>query len=236
MISATPSPFARMNRIALIEKGVPFELRNEIPWYVTPFTAFTHFPTLTPNDRHKDTETPKHNPLEKLPILLFSDGRDPVYDSSHIQEYIVQKYADKAPRLLTGDVDTDLQARQIQTLAQGVLDAFVLAFFETSRPQEKQSEEWMARQQRKIDGGMKAFDGLAAKRRPEGSQYLLADQFTIADIAVVCAVAQINFAGLREGWKEKYPALAKYWEGLEARESFQQTTPKMFDIKTDTVV
>jgi hypothetical protein len=25
------------------------------------------------------TETPKYNPLEKLPILLFPDGRAPVY-------------------------------------------------------------------------------------------------------------------------------------------------------------
>lgn len=28
LISATPSPFARMNRIALHEKGIPFELKN----------------------------------------------------------------------------------------------------------------------------------------------------------------------------------------------------------------
>lgn len=55
MISATPSPFARMNRIALHEKGIPFELQNEIPWHV-------------------GSETPKYNPLEKLPILLFPDS------------------------------------------------------------------------------------------------------------------------------------------------------------------
>lgn len=55
MISATPSPFARMNRIALHEKGIPFELQNEIPW-------------------HGTTETPKYNPLEKLPILLYPDS------------------------------------------------------------------------------------------------------------------------------------------------------------------
>lgn len=47
MISATPSPFARMNRIALLEKGIPFELQNEVPWDST-------------------TVTPNHNPLEKV--------------------------------------------------------------------------------------------------------------------------------------------------------------------------
>ncbi len=32
LISATPSPYARKVRIALAEKGIPFELRTEVPW------------------------------------------------------------------------------------------------------------------------------------------------------------------------------------------------------------
>lgn len=65
-----------------------------------------------------------------MPILLFSDGTEPVYDSAQIQEYIVQKFADNSPRLITPDVDTDLKARQIQTFSEGLLDAFVLLFWE----------------------------------------------------------------------------------------------------------
>lgn len=30
LISATPSPYARINRIAMIEKGIPFELQSEV--------------------------------------------------------------------------------------------------------------------------------------------------------------------------------------------------------------
>ena len=30
--SATPSPYARKVRIALAEKGLPFELLTEVPW------------------------------------------------------------------------------------------------------------------------------------------------------------------------------------------------------------
>jgi glutathione S-transferase len=45
LISATPSPYARKNRILMLEKGTPFELKNEIPW-------------------HSTTETPQYNPLE----------------------------------------------------------------------------------------------------------------------------------------------------------------------------
>lgn len=46
LISATPSPFARKVRIALHEKGLPFELLTEVPW-------------------DKSTSTPRYNPLEK---------------------------------------------------------------------------------------------------------------------------------------------------------------------------
>jgi glutathione S-transferase len=49
-------------------------------------------------------------------------------------------------------VDLDLQARQLQVLAEGLMDAFVLSFFEAKREEGKRSAEWMARQDRKIDG------------------------------------------------------------------------------------
>src|ERR1700760_4831926 len=110
LISATPSAFARINRIALMEKGIPFELKNEVPW-------------------NKETETLTHNPLEKLPILIFDDG-SAIYDSMMIQEWIVQKYADKGPPLLPEGQDAGFQARQIQTLSNGHMDAMVLTFFE----------------------------------------------------------------------------------------------------------
>jgi hypothetical protein len=51
LISATPSPYARKVRIALAEKSLPFDLVTEVPW-------------------NEDTQTPRYNPLEKLPVLL----------------------------------------------------------------------------------------------------------------------------------------------------------------------
>lgn len=197
----------------MLEKGIPFELKNEVPWDST-------------------TQTPTYNPLEKLPILLFDDGREPVYDSSHIQEYILQKYADKGPSLLPGDIDLDLKARQIQVLAQGLMDAFVLINFEKSR--EHSSAEWEARQNRKTDGALNAFDELA-KNRPKGSDYLIGDRLTIADIAAVCGVGQVEFGGIRPNWKTDYPNLKTYWETLDAQKHFADTRPVMFDMKDKVV-
>jgi glutathione S-transferase len=110
LISSTPSPYAGKNRIALLEKRTPFKLQTEIPW-------------------HNTTETPKYNPLEKLPILVFDDGRAPIYESWYIQEYIVQKYRDKGPRLMPEEIDEQMEVRRIQILADGACDAMGLGFF-----------------------------------------------------------------------------------------------------------
>lgn len=56
LISATPSPYARKNRIALLEESIPFSLRSEIPW-------------------ESGTETPQHNPLEKAARLALRRRR-----------------------------------------------------------------------------------------------------------------------------------------------------------------
>ncbi|KAH7076297.1 glutathione S-transferase domain-containing protein [Paraphoma chrysanthemicola] len=211
LISATPSPFARMNRIALTLKSIPFTLKNEIPW-------------------ESDTETPKYNPLEKLPILLFPDGRKPVYDSAHIQDYIVAKYADREPKLITGDVDQDLEIRQIVVLSEGCLDAIVLNRWEGRRDAAVQSKLWMDRQNRKIDGAMRAFNDMVVERQNAGKDYLVGEELTIADIAAVVTVGWVEWAGLREGWGEKYPVLKRWFDGLDARKEFAETRPVMFDL------
>ena len=216
LISATPSPFARMNRIALTLKRIPFTLQNEIPWEST-------------------TATPQYNPLEKLPILLFPDGRAPVYDSAHIQNYIVEKYASSGPRLLTGDLDADLAARQVVVLCEGAMDAVVLNNWEKRRDEGARSVRWMERQDRKVDGAMRAFEEMVGKVRGKGETYLVGGVYTIADIAVVCAVSFVDFVGVRHGWRELYPRLAEWVAEFEEREEYVQTRPVMFDLKEDVV-
>jgi glutathione S-transferase len=216
LISATPSPFARMNRITLALKNIPFHLKNEIPW-------------------ESQTETPKYNPLEKLPILLFPDGRAPVYDSAHIQEYIVRKYEDRAPRLITGEIDADLEIRQIVVLSEGCLDAIVLNRWEGRREASKHSQLWMNRQNRKVDGALRAFNDMVIARKAASQEYLVGDELTIADIAVVCTVGWIEWAKIREGWEDKYPVLKEWVEKLDNRREFAETRPVMFNL-TETVV
>ena len=214
LISATPSPYARKNRIALLEKGIPFQLQTEIPW-------------------HSTTATPQYNPLEKLPVLIFDDDdtTPPIYESWYIQEYIVQKYRGTGPALMPDALDDQLLAKKIQVLADGACDAMGLAFFETGRGELK-SDEWYARQLRKVNGVLKAMDELVKKSGGPG-RYLVRDEFSIADIAAGAMLGMMNMVETKFGlisWLEHYPELKKYWEMLESRDSFKQTQPVMFEL------
>lgn len=215
LISATPSAYARMNHIALSLKKIPFEVYNEIPW-------------------HSKTITPRHNPLEQLPILLFPDNRPPIYQSAHIQNYVVEKYADRGPPLLPGGTDDNLLAKQIVALCVGSMDALVLFGWETRRKQEQQNEKWKSRQIRKVSGAVKAFN--AYVEAAEGRPHVLGEELTIADIGIMCALEAFKFTQVQADWEKTYPTLAKYYAGLDNLKVFQETKPVMFNMDRDEVV
>lgn len=195
LISATPSPYARKVRIALIEKGIPFALETEVPW-------------------HEATATPAYNPLEKLPVLVLPDGTG-IYESRFILEWLEVKHP--APRLLPDTPEEILAARQVEVIADGICDAVVLLFFERQR--EAPSEPWIARQRRKVEGGVRAL----AERAGEG--FLVGGRFGLADIAAGTALRYLAVRFQEFDWAATYPALAAMSARLEARPSFAATTP-----------
>jgi glutathione S-transferase len=198
LISATPSPYARKVRIALAEKGIPFELITEVPWNST-------------------TATPKYNPLEKLPVLLLEDGGS-VYESRFILEWIEAKLP--GPSMLPEDLDDMLFARRVEVVCDGVCDALVVLFWERHRPEEQQSTEWKARQMRKVDGGMRALAEWAGTR-----EFVVGERFGLADIATgtVCRYLDVRFPDYP--WRERHPDLSAYSDRMERRPSFMSSVP-----------
>jgi len=198
LISATPSPYARKVRIALAEKGIPFELLTEVPWDST-------------------TETPRHNPLEKLPVLLLPDGSS-VYESHFILEWLELKHP--TPPMLPPDIDGRLAAQRVEVVCDGVCDALVLLFMERNRAPEHRSTEWMARQQRKVEGGLRAVAEWAGTRA-----WIVGDRFGLADIAAgtVCRYLDVRFP--EHQWRARHPNLAAMSDRLELRPSFQNSVP-----------
>ncbi len=207
LISATPSPYARKVRIALAEKGLPFELLTEVPW-------------------HSTTSTPRYNPLEKLPVLLLPDGSS-VYESSYILQYLELKHP-QIP-LLPDDIDGKLAARKLEVLCDGVCDAVVLSLFEKMRAGGG-SPEWLARQRRKIDGGV------AEMAKIVGSGFwATGDRFSLGDIAVGTALGYLSVRFQDLPWRRLYPGLALLSDRLEQRPSFRDSVPYAQTI-TDKVV
>lgn len=198
LISATPSPYARKVRIALIEKGLPFELITEVPW-------------------DSSTQTPKFNPLEKLPILILDDGST-VYDSSFILQYLELKYPETP--LLPADVDGRIGALRFDVLCNGICDAVLLTFFERMRAEAAQSPEWLARQRRKIDGGVREMARLVGDRA-----FAVGRGFSLGDIAVGTALGYLAVRFPEFDWRGPYPNLARFCERMAERPSFATTVP-----------
>ena len=198
LLSATPSPYARKVRIALAEKGIPFELLTEVPWDST-------------------TSTPQHNPLEKLPVLLCEDGTS-VYESRFILEWLELKHP--SPRLTPADMDGLIAVKRFEVLADGVCDAAVLLFWERSREPEKRSAEWAARQQRKVEGGLRELSRLLGNGR-----YCVGDSFTLADVSVGSLLRWLEIRAQDIPWRREYPNLAALSDRLEERASFRDSVP-----------
>ena len=202
LISATPSPYARKVRIALAEKGIPFELVTEVPW-------------------DSATRTPAYNPLEKLPVLVLPDGRG-VYESRFILEWLEAKHPE--PPLLPADADGILAARQVEVIADGVCDAVVLLFWERNREKGHQSAPWMARQRRKVDGGLRALSEMAEALNG-GRDWLVGGRFGLADIATGSMLGYLDVRFPEHSWRSLHPALARFADRLAERPSFRATVP-----------
>ena len=187
-------------RIALAEKKIPFELLTEVPWDST-------------------TQTPQYNPL-KLPVLILGNGKS-IYESHYILEFVEAKYTDVLRLLPKNNVDAALFAKQVEVVADGICEALVLLFFEKQREDGKRSEEWMARQRRKVDGGLKALaDWIGDKK------FFVNNAFGLADIAGGSVLGYLRVRFPEHPWRETYPHLARYSEELEERQSFKDTTPR----------
>ena len=215
LISATPSPFARKVRIAMIEKGIAFTVQNEVPW-------------------HANSITRQYNPLEQLPILIPDDG-EPVFESTYLMEWLEYKYP--APSMLPNDPARAMEARLIHTIAEGVADATLLLFWEMQR--EAISSEWAKRQLRKVKGGLSDLD-----RRIGCREFVVGDRFGLADIAVIALLgmqdtviesqmipAWQKFAPEMDAWTNLYPNLKRFEAHHRERPSVKATAPLMFDLE-----
>ncbi|HDT6547178.1 TPA: glutathione S-transferase [Kluyvera ascorbata] len=197
LVGSYTSPFVRKISVLLLEKGIAFDFINEQPYSA-------------------DTGVAQYTPLGKVPALVTDDG-ECWYDSPIIAQYI--ELLGVAPQMVPSDPQQALRIRQLEALADGIMDAGLASVREQARPAAQQSEEEVLRQREKISRSLDALEGYLS----DGT--LKADELNLATIAIACAIGYLNFRRIAPGWCVDRPQLVKLAETLFLRESFARTEP-----------
>ncbi len=200
LIGSLSSPYVRKVRVVMAEKKIDYDLALDNVWAV-------------------DSAIMQSNPLGKVPCLIMEDG-GAMFDSRVIVEYL--DTLTPVGKLIPPNGRERAEIKCWEALADGVVEAAVLVRLErTLRPAEQQSQEWVDRQMAKVSAGLKSMAaGLKDKTFCAGNHY------TLADVAVGCALGWISFRFPEINWRDEYPNLTKLFDKLSERPSFKDTIPQ----------
>ncbi len=198
LIGTLTSPFARKVRIALAEKKIEYALIEENPWLAGNSIAVV-------------------NPLGKIPVLVLDDGTN-LYDSRVIVEYL--DTVSPVSRLIPGPSRQRIAVKRWEALADGICDAAATIVIELRRPARQQSRDWIARQQEKVDLGVKEL-----ARELDDKRWCNGEAYSLADIATGCALGYLDFRMPDLDWRGMHANLAQLAENLAKRPAFADTAP-----------
>jgi len=200
LVGALTSPYVRKVRIVMAEKKLDFQLVLEDVWGSDAILA--------------------SNPLGKVPCLVM-EGGEAVFDSRVIVEYL--DTLSPVGKLIPASGRERVEVRTWEALADGVLDACILARLEanwTGRAPLERSQAWIERQMARVHAGIAAMGrGLGDK------PWCAGNHFSLADVAVGCALGYLDFRFAHIDWRGSQPQLARLAEKLATRPSFVDTLP-----------
>jgi glutathione S-transferase len=198
LIGSLTSPYVRKVRIVMAEKKLDYQHELEDVWASDKITA--------------------SNPLGKVPCLVLPGG-EAIFDSRVIVEYLDTR--SPVSRLIPEGSRERIEVRTWEALADGVIDAAILARLEQTWPgrtAEQRSQAWVDRQMHKVDAALASIStGLAEKPWCAGIH------LSLADIAVGCALNYLSFRFPQVAWRERHANLARLADKLNARQSFIDT-------------
>jgi len=199
LIGSLTSPYVRKVRVVMVEKKLDYEFVLEDVWA-------------------DNTQISSFNPLGKIPCLLMDDNGS-LFDSRVIVEYL--DTLSPVGRLIPQQGRERAAAKCWEAIADGVLDAAAAIHVErTKRPAELCSQPWIKRQQGKIVTALEFMDkGL------DVHPFCLGINFSLADIAVGCALSYIDLRLPELDWRARHSNLQRLDEKLATRPSFVETRP-----------
>ena len=197
LIGSLTSPYVRKVRVMMAEKKLDYQLLLEDVW--------------------ADDAILASNPLGKVPCLVM-EGGEAVFDSPVIVEYV--DTLSPVGRLIPASGRERVEVRTWEALADGVCDALILARLEqTWAPREgARSQVWIDRQLSRVSAALKAMgQGLGDKPFCHGTH------FSLADVAVGCALGYLDFRFAHIDWRGDHPNLRRLADKLATRQSFIDT-------------
>ena len=201
ILGAVTSPYVRKVRIVMAEKKLDYQFISEDVWSA-------------------DTQIQQSNPLGKVPCLVM-EGGEAVFDSRVIVEYL--DTLSPVGKMLPPPGRERAEVKTWEALADGLLDAAILARLEATWPGRtagERSQAWIDRQLGKINASLVAM-GKGLGERPICSDIHL----SLSDVAVGRALGYLDFRFPQINWREAHPNLHKLHDKLMLRQSFIDTRP-----------
>ena len=169
---------------------------------------------LLPSNAHpvtRDQTIIAKNPLGKVPTLITDDGQA-LYDSRVICEYLDDL---GGGALFPKSGKARWEALTLQSLADGVLDAALLARYEdVARPEAIRWKEWRAGQLDKAETALAYL---------EGNLQGLAGQVDIGSLSIACALWYLDLRFTELQWRERFPKVAQWYAAFSQRPSLLMT-------------
>lgn len=197
---SSASPYVRKVMIAAIETGLDKKI-EPMPTNVLP---------VKPN-----AELARDNPLMKVPTLV-TDGGEALFDSRVICEYLDSLHDGR--KLVPAAGGERWRVLRLQALGDGILDAGIITRYELIiRPIEKQWNDWIGGQTKKITQGLDLAEAESAQ---------LAGPVNLGQIAVACAIGWLEFRKPIGDIRGGRPKLFQWYDEFSKRPSMQATVPK----------
>jgi len=196
IIGTLSSPFTRKVRIVALERRILTEFVIDSPL-------------------SEDSQVPTLNPLGKVPVLVKDDG------SVLVDSPLIVAFMDglgQGERLIPAADPERTAVLQWEAIADGVLDAAVLVRMEQLRPESERGRAWMDRQKGKVERGLAWLDRELGNR-----EWCIGGRLSLADIALGCCAAYLEFRFEVEGWGRQFENVARVAAVLEQRPSFRAT-------------
>lgn len=192
------SPFVRKVRLAVAMKGLEAKVA-----FIDP-----------DKDGARNEALRAANPLNKLPAARLEDGTL-IYDSHVICEHI--DTLSPKPVLFPPAGPARLRTLTLAALADGIMDASILVVYEGRfRPKEKWHQEWVDKQQVKIDEALAHLESN------------IPDWSGTPDYGHITLACALGFLDLRQGgkWRQSCPRLVGWLARFaDAVPAYARTTP-----------